>query len=81
MLPETNAYGAWPLSGEIDILEARGNGPAYGAQGTNFVRSTLNYGPLPTVFNRIFGWFVNFPLSFTCFLPHIYNKIAMIANR
>lgn len=57
MLPETNAYGAWPLSGEIDILEARGNGPAYPAQGTNFVRSTLNYGPLPTVFNRIYGWY------------------------
>jgi beta-glucanase (GH16 family) len=27
MLPETNAYGPWPASGEIDILEARGQGP------------------------------------------------------
>ncbi|KAF8908093.1 glycoside hydrolase family 16 protein [Gymnopilus junonius] len=57
MLPENNTYGAWPLSGEIDIIEARGNNPTYPAQGSNFVRSTLSYGPLPTLVNRIFGWF------------------------
>ena len=57
MLPENNTYGPWPASGEIDIIEARGNGPTYPAQGSNFVRSSLNYGPLPTVFNQIFGWF------------------------
>ncbi|KAJ7244254.1 hypothetical protein C8J57DRAFT_1242961 [Mycena rebaudengoi] len=27
MLPVDDAYGGWPLSGEIDIMEARGNGP------------------------------------------------------
>jgi len=57
MLPENNTYGPWPASGEIDIVEARGNGPTYPAQGSNFVRSSLNYGPLPTVFNKIYGWF------------------------
>lgn len=56
MLPEDNVYGAWPASGEIDILEARGNGPSYRAQGANFVRASLNYGPMPAVFNQIFGW-------------------------
>ena len=25
MLPEANIYGAWPASGEIDIMEAKGN--------------------------------------------------------
>lgn len=25
MLPEANVYGAWPASGEIDIMEAKGN--------------------------------------------------------
>ncbi|GLB41072.1 putative glycosyl hydrolases family 16 [Lyophyllum shimeji] len=44
MLPENNTYGAWPLSGEIDILESRGNSPTYPAQGVNYVRSTLTYG-------------------------------------
>ncbi|TFK37023.1 glycoside hydrolase family 16 protein [Crucibulum laeve] len=56
MLPENNTYGAWPASGEIDIIEARGNGPDYPAQGSNFMRSTLNYGPIPAVIKQIFGW-------------------------
>ncbi|KAG6812811.1 hypothetical protein H0H92_000269 [Tricholoma furcatifolium] len=46
MLPVNNTYGAWPLSGEIDIMEARGNGPSYPKQGTNWVRASLNWGPL-----------------------------------
>lgn len=25
MLPKHNAYGLWPASGEIDLVEARGN--------------------------------------------------------
>ncbi|KAM6494910.1 glycoside hydrolase family 16 protein [Amanita muscaria] len=57
MLPEQETYGAWPASGEIDVVEARGNGPAYTAQGSNFVRSSLNYGPLPTLLNQIYGWY------------------------
>ncbi|KAG6873720.1 hypothetical protein C0995_012186 [Termitomyces sp. Mi166 len=72
MMPENNTYGAWPLSGEIDILEARGNSPAYPAQGSNFVRSQLQYGldqtltpinvpgatkqPQPLT-KDLFGWF------------------------
>jgi len=57
MLPEDDTiYGPWPMGGEIDIMEARGNGPAYTAQGTNFVRSSLNYGILNTLQTHIFGW-------------------------
>ncbi|KAG1740932.1 concanavalin A-like lectin/glucanase domain-containing protein [Suillus lakei] len=41
----TGVYGAWPVSGEIDLMEARGNLPSYPAQGSNYVRSSLNYGP------------------------------------
>jgi len=37
MLPETNAYGPWPASGEIDILEARGQEP-------HKVLGTLHFG-------------------------------------
>ncbi|KAF8132286.1 glycoside hydrolase family 16 protein [Boletus edulis] len=56
MLPEgndtstpqgTGVYGGWPVSGEMDIMEARGNLPSYPAQGSNYVRSTINYGPFP----------------------------------
>ena len=75
MLPENNTYGAWPASGEIDIIEARGNGPTYPAQGSNFVRSSLNYGPLPTVLNQIYGWFVLFYLLFFSF-PNIIQVLS-----
>jgi Glycosyl hydrolases family 16 len=38
------------------IMEARGNGPSYPAQGVNFVRSTLSWGPLPSLTSRLLGW-------------------------
>ncbi|TFK24103.1 glycoside hydrolase family 16 protein [Coprinopsis marcescibilis] len=56
MLPQDNRYGAWPMSGEIDLVEARGNDQAYKGQGRNFVRSSLNYGPLPSLYTQIYGW-------------------------
>lgn len=37
MLPEDNAYGGWPASGEIDVMEARGQAP-------DTVLGTLHYG-------------------------------------
>ncbi|KAI0052837.1 glycoside hydrolase family 16 protein [Auriscalpium vulgare] len=58
MLPENNTYGPWPLSGEIDIMESRGNSPSYPAQGINYVRGSLNWGPL-TWLNAVaktYGW-------------------------
>ncbi|KAG7444283.1 concanavalin A-like lectin/glucanase [Guyanagaster necrorhizus] len=56
MLPENETYGAWPLSGEIDILEARGNLADYGGQGVNYVRSSLNFGPMESLLTKIYGW-------------------------
>ncbi|KAJ6629849.1 concanavalin A-like lectin/glucanase domain-containing protein [Mycena sp. CBHHK59/15] len=70
MLPADGVYGGWPLSGEIDIMEARGNGPSYPKQcvlflcpsllslGINYVRSSLNWGPA-TFLNAVaktYGW-------------------------
>lgn len=37
MMPQEDRYGAWPASGEIDIMEARGHEP-------NKVLGTLHYG-------------------------------------
>ncbi|KAG1733861.1 glycoside hydrolase family 16 protein [Suillus paluster] len=68
MLPQGNStsnssgvYGPWPVSGEIDLMEARGNLPTYPAQGSNYVRSSLNYGPFaggttPVTDGNIYGW-------------------------
>ncbi len=47
MLPRWNAYGGWPASGEIDIMESRGNGPDYPAAaggGHDSYSSTLHWG-------------------------------------
>ncbi|KAK0213777.1 GH16 beta-1,3-glucan recognition protein [Armillaria fumosa] len=58
MLPVDNAYGMWPLSGEIDIMESRGNGISYPRQGSNYVRGSLNWGPV-SWFNAVaktYGW-------------------------
>jgi beta-glucanase (GH16 family) len=46
MLPEGTVYGTWPLSGEIDIMESRGNDPSYSAGGNNHFGSTLHWGTL-----------------------------------
>lgn len=48
LLPEDNVYGLWPTSGEIDIMESRGNvafGHAADYQGVDYIASTLHYGP------------------------------------
>ncbi|KAJ8073522.1 hypothetical protein PM082_011798 [Marasmius tenuissimus] len=53
MLPQDNNYGKWPLSGEIDIMESRGNAASYPFEGVNWVRSSLNYGPLPSLLKQL----------------------------
>jgi beta-glucanase (GH16 family) len=45
LLPEEQAYGLWPASGEIDLMESRGNDPSYSAGGNNCFGSTLHFGP------------------------------------
>jgi len=48
LLPKLNAYGSWPASGEIDLIESRGNAGSYSAGGVNQFGSTLHWGPYPT---------------------------------
>eukprot|EP00732_Lithocolla_globosa_P003175 Lithocolla_globosa_v1_NODE_2409_length_2018_cov_37.605706.p1 type:complete len:361 gc:universal NODE_2409_length_2018_cov_37.605706:1176-94(-) len=47
MMPEHNMYGEWPSSGEIDIMEARGNSPTGNPDyvGRDHVSSALHWGP------------------------------------
>ena len=45
LLPRDNQYGGWPASGEIDIVESRGNSPEYGPGGYHQSCSRWNYFP------------------------------------
>lgn len=45
LLPMNNTYGSWPRSGEIDIMESRGNNLSYPEGGNNIMTSTLHWGP------------------------------------
>lgn len=48
-MPRFNQYGTWPMSGEIDIMESRGNRKLFNPNGVNIgseqVSSTLHFGP------------------------------------
>ena len=44
LLPTNNEFGPWPASGEIDILESRGNDPSYPVGGHDTFGSTLHWG-------------------------------------
>lgn len=45
MMPVQETYGPWPLSGEIDIMESRGNNYTYAQGGNDIVSSALHWGP------------------------------------
>ncbi|KAI1162935.1 concanavalin A-like lectin/glucanase domain-containing protein [Nemania serpens] len=45
MLPVDDTYGPWPASGEIDIMESRGNNRTYAQGGNNIASSALHWGP------------------------------------
>ncbi|KAJ9143842.1 Glycoside hydrolase family 16 protein [Pleurostoma richardsiae] len=45
MMPEDSAYGVWPRSGEIDIMESRGNDFDYPSGGRDLYYGSLHWGP------------------------------------
>lgn len=47
MMPVKNTYGPWPASGEIDIMEGRGNNWTFAQGGNNVMSSALHWGPDP----------------------------------
>ena len=44
MMPEESVYGVWPRSGEIDIMESRGNERDYDEGGRNYYYGSLHWG-------------------------------------
>lgn len=54
-MPAYNSYGTWPASGEIDLVESRGNRNMFSNGvhiGTQEAGSTLHFGPYP----NLNGW-------------------------
>ncbi|XP_055603204.1 beta-1,3-glucan-binding protein-like [Uranotaenia lowii] len=53
LMPKMNQYGSWPSSGEIDLMESRGNLDYRDGSGTHIgveqVGSTLHFGPNPNL--------------------------------
>ncbi|KAM7189952.1 hypothetical protein V8F33_009754 [Rhypophila sp. PSN 637] len=47
MMPRDSKYGPWPQSGEIDIMESRGNNYTHPQGGNNIASSALHWGPNP----------------------------------
>ncbi|RMD45074.1 hypothetical protein DV735_g194, partial [Chaetothyriales sp. CBS 134920] len=45
LLPVDEKYGPWPASGEIDIIESRGNNHSYPLGGNDRIGATLHWGP------------------------------------
>ena len=45
MMPVEDTYGEWPASGEIDIMESRGNNWTYPQGGNDVMSSALHWGP------------------------------------
>jgi len=49
LMPLRNQYGGWPASGELDLMESRGNKKLFNPSGVNIgseqVSSTLHFGP------------------------------------
>jgi beta-glucanase (GH16 family) len=45
MMPTDSVYGVWPRSGEIDIMESRGNEPGGFYDGRDVFTSTFHWGP------------------------------------
>lgn len=55
MMPRFSVYGGWPRSGEIDLMESRGNRALFNGNthvGTEQIGSTLHFGP----YWNINGW-------------------------
>ena len=57
LLPTSSPYGAFPISGLMTLLSARGNAPSplYPALGSDHVTSSLTFGPFSALISTLYG--------------------------
>ncbi|WVQ73286.1 hypothetical protein IAR50_002854 [Cryptococcus sp. DSM 104548] len=56
LLPVNETYGAWPRSGQIDILSGRGNNASYAGRGFDYAQSDLHWGPTEALDRLYLTW-------------------------
>ena len=56
LLPSDDVYGEWPRSGEIGMVNARGNGPSYPDLGNDNMWSALHWGPFKEFDSYFRSW-------------------------
>ena len=57
LLPTSSPYGAFPISGLMTLLSARGNAPSplYPSLGSDHVTSSLTFGPFSALISTLYG--------------------------
>lgn len=48
MMPQDAVYGEWPASGELDLVETRGNAPGYLSGGRDTMQASIHAAPIGT---------------------------------
>ncbi|CED82980.1 Glycoside hydrolase, family 16 [Phaffia rhodozyma] len=56
MSPVEDYYGSWPASGEIDIVQGRGNGASYPTRGVDYISSALHWGVWTALDRTYWTW-------------------------
>ncbi|KAL7423010.1 hypothetical protein Q5752_002308 [Cryptotrichosporon argae] len=56
MLPVNETYGAWPRSGQIDIVTGRGNNASYATRGVDYAQSDIHWGPTVDLDREYLTW-------------------------
>jgi len=76
MMPVSPTYGAWPRSGEIDILESRGNDGGSYSDGSDTASSSLHWGLDSTKDFHTFGleWSENYLYTY------IDNRLLQVVS-
>jgi beta-glucanase (GH16 family) len=76
MMPVNSTYGTWPASGEIDIMESRGNAINYPLGGIDSYSSTLHWGIFHSSLSNVRSRSPTRPMVANLFNPqHLPHKL------
>ncbi|WVQ96527.1 hypothetical protein IAU59_003632 [Kwoniella sp. CBS 9459] len=56
LLPTNNTYGSYPRSGQINLLNGKGNNASYTQRGVDYAQSDLHWGPTVDLDRQYLTW-------------------------